>query len=282
MPTLKQYILLILSGLLIITFLILPPDTNTSPGIKAEDPPPQIPEPPPVTRETRVLMPGTIMETTLHIITAPEEGPTVMFIGGVHGDEIAGWMAAEKLTGWSVDRGKLLVLPRANAFAVTTNTHYYPGMDNLNVSFPGSANGNVTQRLAAAIYAVMEEFKPQWVVDFHEALEFDRIKEGELGQTLIYPWEGSSMEVIDRIIDGLNENIEEELYRYRVQRGGIKGGTIYASRLLGLESFTIETTRKLPLERRISEHLQAARLLLEILEIDVIAEEPEAGTAGNS
>ena len=40
--------------------------------------------------------------------------------------------------------------------------------------------------------------------------------------------------------------------------------------------------RKLPLERRISEHLQAARLLLEILEINVIAEEPEVETAGDS
>jgi hypothetical protein len=231
--------------------------------------------PPSVARATRILLPDTIQETTLFIITAEKEGPVVMVMGGVHGDEIAGYLAADIIAAWSVDRGTLLVLPRANAHAVQTNTRYPPGTDNLNASFPGNAAGNPTERLAAAIYRVMEEYRPQWVVDLHEAWEFERVQPYQLGQTIIYPEDAPSLEIVEQIIQGLNSSIPEELHRFQVKRGGVYGGTIYASLLLGLESFTVETTRKLPLEDRIRQHLEAVRLLMPILGVKVYENDSE-------
>lgn len=225
---------------------------------------------PEVVRTERVLMPGTERETTLYIITAPEPGPMVMVIGGVHGDETAGFIAADIITAWIIDRGTLLVLPRANVPAVETETRYPPGTCNLNRSFPGDPAGNPTERLAAAIFGIMEEFRPDWVVDLHEATEFEKVQYGQLGQTIIYPHEAPSLAVIEQIIDGLNQTIPEELHQFQVKRGGVHGGTIYASRLIDLDTFTIETTRKLPLEERIRQQLVAVRLLLSNLEINVI------------
>lgn len=225
---------------------------------------------PGVTRQTRLLRPGTDWETTLHIITAPEEGPMVMVMGGVHGDEIAGYLAADIVATWSIDRGTLLVLPRANTPAVKTNTRYIPGSCDLNYIFPGNAAGNPSERLAAAIYAVMAEYRPVWVVDLHEAWEFERVRHGQLGQTIIYPPDAPSLPVVQQIVAGLNSSITESIHKYQVLRGGVRGGTIRASRSLGLESFTIETTRKLPLEVRVEQHLQAVRLLLTILEVNVL------------
>jgi succinylglutamate desuccinylase len=232
-----------------------------------------------VARSTRVLLQGTDRETTLFIAEAPQEGPVIMVIGGVHGDEIAGWLAAELITAWAVDRGTLLVLPRANVPAVETNTRYPPGSCNLNASFPGNAAGNPTERLAAAIFAVMDEYRPHWVVDLHEALEFERAQYGQLGQTIIYPHDAPSLAVVEQILEGLNRDIPEELHQFQIKRGGVFGGTIYASRLLGLESITIETTRKLPLDERINQHLTAVRLLLFILGVEI--DETGSGSLSN-
>ncbi|MEW5784106.1 MAG: succinylglutamate desuccinylase/aspartoacylase family protein [Bacillota bacterium] len=225
---------------------------------------------PAVTRTIRILEPGTAQETVLLIIAAPAEGPTIMVMGGVHGDEPAGYQAAGIISGWSIDRGTLLVLPRANAQAVASGTRYPPGSLNLNRSFPGSAVGNPTERLAASIYEVMAEFRPQWVVDLHEAREFERVQFDALGQTIIYPEDAPSLAVVEQIIAGLNRSLMEELHLFQVKRGGVAGGSISAARSLGLESFTVETTQELPLPDRVNQHLEAVRLLMSILEINVL------------
>lgn len=262
-------------GLFFLFFLILLVATSI-PGNKVykemvedPDPPePVVPVRPEVNVTARLLRPETAWETTFYIITAPKEGPTVMVLGGVHGDEIAGYLAADIVATWAIDRGTLLVLPRANVPSIETNTRFASGHLDLNASFPGSIS-NPTERLALAIYQVMDEFKPQWVIDLHEAWEFERVQKYLLGQTIIYPQEAPALNVVEQIVRGLNQNISEELHQYQVVRGGVKGGTIRASQSLGLESFTIETTRKLPLEERIHQHLEAVRLLLSILEITV-------------
>ena len=222
-----------------------------------------------VTVEARLLEAGTDRETPLYIITAPEEGPTVMVIGGVHGDEPAGYEAAQVVSTWLVDRGTLLVLPRANALAVATGTRYPEGTLNLNRIFPGNAAGSPTERLAASIFAVMAEYRPLWVVDLHEARVFEHLQFDALGQTIIYPEDGEQIELIEWIIAGMNSSITEKLHQFQVKRGGVAGGTIYASRLLQLESFTVETTQELPLQDRINQHLDAVRLLLSSLGVTV-------------
>ena len=222
-----------------------------------------------VTVQTRLLEAGTERETALYIITAPEEGPTVMVMGGVHGDEPAGYEAAQIVSTWLVDRGSLLVLPRANAPAVATGTRFPEGTLNLNRIFPGNAAGSPTERLAASIYAVMAEYRPLWVVDLHEARVFERLQFDALGQTIIYPEDGAQIELIEQIIAGMNSSITENLHKFQVKRGGVAGGTISASRSLQLESFTVETTQELPLQDRIAQHLDAVRLLLSSLGVNV-------------
>lgn len=267
MPGRKYYILL--QFILLFVILFAPaPLANDALIMKTYPPNPDFPARPEVTVTMRLIQPGTACETALYIIASPEEGPTVMVIGGVHGDEIAGYLAADIVATWAIDRGTLLVLPRANVPAIDTNTRFASGYLDLNASFPGSL-ANPTERLALAIYQVMEEYKPHWVVDLHEAWEFERVQKYLLGQTIIYPQEAPALHIVEQIVQGLNQNIAEELHQYQVVRGGVKGGTIRASQSLGLESFTIETTRKLPLEERIDQHLEAVRLLLAILEITV-------------
>ena len=57
---------------------------------------------------------GTEWETPYYRIETGKPGPTVMIVGGVHGNEPGGWQAAEQIASWELSRGSLLVVPRAN------------------------------------------------------------------------------------------------------------------------------------------------------------------------
>ncbi len=79
-------------------------------------------------------------------------GPTVLLIGGVHGDEFEGPVAMVKLL-HSIEpeqvQGRLIVLPALNAPAVNASSRVSPYDNvNLNRAFPGDPNGTPTQMIA--------------------------------------------------------------------------------------------------------------------------------------
>jgi predicted deacylase len=85
-------------------------------------------------------------------VTGRADGPTLLVIAGVHGDEYEG-VEAIPLIFQSVRpealRGRLLMVPVCNAPAYESATRSSP-LDGLNLArvFPGDANGSITQRIA--------------------------------------------------------------------------------------------------------------------------------------
>jgi predicted deacylase len=78
-------------------------------------------------------------------------GPRVAVVGGVHGDEIEGVLAARRLLdllAQSVVRGQVTVVPIANPPAFRLSSRCGPDGLNLARVFPGSAAGSVTEQLA--------------------------------------------------------------------------------------------------------------------------------------
>ena len=47
--------------------------------------------------EVFFLLPGTPYETSVNVKRGREAGPAMLVLGGVHGDETAGWQAAERI-----------------------------------------------------------------------------------------------------------------------------------------------------------------------------------------
>lgn len=79
------------------------------------------------------------------------EGPTALVIGGVHGDEPEGQIAALNLarkTRADSVRGQLIIVPCASPEASLAYTRLWPSGANLNRSFPGSPDGPPDQQLA--------------------------------------------------------------------------------------------------------------------------------------
>jgi predicted deacylase len=220
-------------------------------------------------RTERTLMTGTPWETELYIISSPNDGPTVMVTGGIHGDEPAGYLAADEIATWAIDRGTLLVLPRANAPAIASRTRNAPGGSDLNRTFPGDKNGQNTDKLAAEILAVINEFEPEWVIDLHEAENFELLSRGALGQTFIYPFNSISEDIVFEMLTAVNRTIILEEYHFLLVRGMAGGSLIEAAQLRGADSLIIETCTQMALSERIKFHRQVVSSLLYLLEIAV-------------
>jgi predicted deacylase len=78
-------------------------------------------------------------------------GPTVLVVGGVHGDEPEGQVAALRLARETRPEdvaGQLIVVPCASPDASRAYTRLWPGGANFNRSFPGSPDGTPDEQLA--------------------------------------------------------------------------------------------------------------------------------------
>jgi predicted deacylase len=78
-------------------------------------------------------------------------GPTALVVGGVHGDEPEGQVAALRLARETEPEdvlGRLIVVPCASPDASRAYTRLWPSGANLNRSFPGSPDGTPDEQLA--------------------------------------------------------------------------------------------------------------------------------------
>lgn len=132
-------------------------------------------------REKRTLMAGTDQETTLYVNDSGNPGPTAFVVGGMHGNEEAGYLAGRNLQTQMPRWGKLVVLPRANVVAIEGGTRDGPNGD-LNRKFPLRADPET--ELAREIWNEIVSVEPHLVVDMHESV--GRYQDGFLGQTLGY------------------------------------------------------------------------------------------------
>lgn len=98
------------------------------------------------------------------------DGPTVLLLGGVHGDEYEGQVALAKLMRElraEQVRGRVIMLPSTNLPAVEAHNRLSPlDKGNLNRAFPGDPNGTPTQMIG---HYLEEVLLPQcdYVVDLH-------------------------------------------------------------------------------------------------------------------
>ena len=102
-----------------------------------------------------------------HTFSTGVPGPNVVIIGGVHGSERSGMLAAQYIVdNFSFETGNFLIIPKATANAPEA---WGPGGRNLNRQFPGNADGNVAQKVAAIITKLIDDFHPCLIIDMHEA-----------------------------------------------------------------------------------------------------------------
>ena len=213
------------------------------------------------------LAEGTAEENEVIVYTSVNPGPVIYIVGGIHGDELAGWHAANRLK----DQlrpicGTVYILSPANRSGAAAETRTVTGSGDLNRAFPGdSESEDAALRIAASIFADVARVQPDFVLDLHEA----RVELGGgsthkgLANTLIYT---DDSKISDLLFEFLLKNSAGELCSgsFALTVPGVAGSfNRVVTDSLGIPVVTTETWRKNELEDRIADQTAIIRFCLE-------------------
>ena len=205
---------------------------------------------------------------------------TVFILGGVHGTERAGMLAASHIRkNWHPSHGVLVVLPIANVCGAHRHSRYFScgGMrrlnqtqsqgrpDDLNRNFP--IQGEPITSLGQSIWELMTTLQPSLFMDLHEGWGFyaqlkDNAHDRLVGSNNFS--KGSSviaspnaLGLANRLVNEINKNIGAKSRKFLVSSPPIEGGlALKLYKEYGSAALVLETTIKgQPLELRASQHL---------------------------
>jgi len=215
------------------------------------------------------LAEGTRWETPYVVSDSGVPGLTVMVVGGVHGNEPAGAAAAAQIRHWPLQRGKLVVVPRANVPGLRNRNRYMPTEEdrNLNRNFPRVANEPPRGELAAALWDLARNVKPDWLMDLHEGFDFRKTNAKTTGSSIIHVPGPATTPQARRMLDAANATVADEDKKLVLLRNPVVGSLARsAADRLGARAFILETTfAKQPLSLRARQHrLMVHRLLTDL------------------
>ncbi|MFK7789787.1 MAG: succinylglutamate desuccinylase/aspartoacylase family protein [Phycisphaeraceae bacterium] len=114
---------------------------------------------------------GDPISLPVHVVRAKRDGPTVFVSAAIHGDELNGMGVIHDLIfGEPIDltHGTLILVPVVNIFGLEVQSRYMPDRRDLNRSFPGSAKGSLTSRVARVFFDEVIN-KCDYGIDLHTA-----------------------------------------------------------------------------------------------------------------
>ena len=111
----------------------------------------------------------TKVEIPVIVERARKDGPVLLLVGAIHGNEVNGVeiireLLAKKYT--KPEKGIVISIPTLNVFGFLNQTREFPDGKDLNRLFPGSKNGSLASIFA---YHMMKEIVPHidYCIDFH-------------------------------------------------------------------------------------------------------------------
>lgn len=217
---------------------------------------------------SKTLLPGTRFATESFVCDSGKSGPTVMIVGGVHGNEPAGAYAAESIRQWPLLKGKLVIVPRANVPTLLANKRYTPQLEtnlsNLNRNYPcAGQNEGPRGEQANAIWDLAKQHKPDWMLDLHEGFDFHQLNNNSVGSSVINFPHPKGKVAADLMLAAINRQITEEKLKFVRRDMPIDGSLARAAgEHLGIPAMTVETTSKQPLEKRVAQQELLVHTLL--------------------
>lgn len=220
-----------------------------------------------------VIAPGTRYATPYYIQSGAAPGPLVVILGGVHGDEPSGRTSAELIRHWTIARGKMVVIPRANVPGIEANTRNIPKVEsalaNLNRNFPRTGKNEAPRgELATALWQQIKSFKPDWVVDLHEGFGFHIQTTSTVGSSVITVKTPECLRISEKLLAAVNatvQNPQRKFVQLAIPADGTLAGAV--GEHLKVQAMIIETTSGggQPLALRTRQHrLMVATLLREL------------------
>lgn len=237
----------------------------------------------PATGAEFTIFQGTQYPLRVHILEGAEPGPTVMVQGGIQGDEIAGFITAQQLTHAKLDKGRLIIIPRANVPSIHKRQRQI-NVD-LNRRFDRDYNEFYEDHLARAIRFFLAQadafihlhegsgfYSPVWVDNLRNPRRY--------GQSIIIDTPVFENRIflanyVNSVLDRLNQPITTADFRFRLfstdtfrpdspHAEQLKSLTCYALKNRSIPAFAIEVSKDIvQLDWKVRQQLRATVLLLE-------------------
>lgn len=237
------------------------------------------------TRTTKTLLPGTKYETAVVTVDSGTDGPTVFVTGGVHGDERCGYLAAERVSKWKFDAGRVVVVPRVNQPAIRKDQRKGVGGD-LNRQFPPGETP--TTRLARALWNLLEDVNPDVAIDCHRSTGIYKVQRGSVGQA-IFPTAGAGARNADDTVQYVNaEYVPWYMPVHDYKRGNVQDGSdpLLIDKVAGetdAAGYIVETTNYLvDLDTQVEWESAVAQHLLSLHGIERVGGDSAGGNVASS
>lgn len=235
----------VIFSIILIAFYILP---SSFEGISAE-----------VQTKSEVLVcEGTEYQTVAYFLSSEKEGPSIMILSGVHGDEPAGIEASKKkIEQFMPERGTVIFIPEANKQACEKKVRPHDWSDDLNRHYPGNSELQDINQLAGEIFKILEENDIDFLLDLHESIDYYAKNPLHYGQTIILDDDNHPFlrNVSSYLVQQLNRMVLLPENQFEAIVKPIKGSSTYeALYRQGIPGITFETCRKMNFEKRVSFH----------------------------
>lgn len=213
-----------------------------------------------------VICEGTKYQTVAYFFSAKEEGPTIMILAGVHGDELAGIEAAKKYLGsFQPKKGTVIIIPEANKEACQNQVRAISPEEDLNRNYPGDSNSDGIKRLAGEIMSLMKDNNTQFLLDLHESVDFYTENSDCYGQTVVLDDDQHELlnQISSYLITQLNQKITLPENYFQVVFKPVSGSATYeALQQYDIPGLTFETCTKLEFWKRVNWHYNCIQKIL--------------------
>ncbi len=109
------------------------------------------------------------VEVSIFVSRGNEEGPCLLLVGGIHGDEVNGVEIVRQIITKGLNKptkGTVICIPLVNVFGFLNQERKFPDGRDLNRVFPGTKTGSLASRFA---YHLMKDVIPyvDYCIDYH-------------------------------------------------------------------------------------------------------------------
>lgn len=249
-------------------------------------------------KEHLVYFQNTPYELNIYKIRGKNPGQTLMLIGGIQGNEPGGFLSADLYADMSLDKGNLIVVPRANFYSIILNQRGPNGDMNRKFSHE-DASASMEDKIVNILKKLISE--SDYLLNLHDGSGFFYPKfinkwRNPLcyGQTIIadaevFPVPGADRviqlgDVARKVLDEVNPHIGNDLYKfhflntktadenspYKEQR---MSATYYALTKHHIPAFGVETSKFLPsIDLKVQQHNLVINSFMRLF--DIIPESP--------
>lgn len=228
------------------------------------------------------------LDFTLHKLGSDDDGPTILVIGGIQGDEPGGFTAASLLvTEYSISKGNIWVVPNLNFKSIIERSRGVHG--DMNRKFSHLAKADPEYAAVEKIKSIIRDKQVDLILNLHDGSGFynpvyiDKDHNPRRwGQSVIIdqasidaPRYGNLAELAERVSKSANQNIKYKMTRYHVKNTKTRDGDVEMEKTLtyfairnNKPAFGIEASKNFRTHTRALYHLLVVEAMLRELGIE--------------